>query len=99
MSSNAKTPKILRNDWTVNQRVIRTVSIIRQLSLGRILRFSGNEFIAMGENLTIGLGVVDSDTGDIFVSPFSDMSFRELDTLCQRHGIGPVIPDSEGNPP
>lgn len=77
----------------LNPRIIRTLSIIRQLGLGKILRLGSFGQVAMGGDLTIGLAMMDTSTGKMYVSPLSDLSFRDLDELCERYQIGPVIHD------
>ena len=78
---------------TLNPRIVRTLSIIRQLGSGQVLRLSNGASVAMSGNLTIGLVTEDADTGKIYVSPLSDLSFRDLDELCERYKIGPIIPE------
>lgn len=80
---------------TLNPQIIRTLSIIRQLALGKILRLNATSTIAMSGNFTIGLLVENLDTRKLYVSPMSDLSFRDLNELCERYEIGPIIPEKK----
>ena len=75
----------------LNPRIVRTLSIIRQLGLGKVLKLDSGASVAMARNLNIGLVMEDAGTGEIYVSPLSDLSFRDLDELCERYKIGPII--------
>ena len=75
----------------LNPRIIRTLSVIRQLGLGKVLKFDSGASVAMAGNLNIGLVMEDAETGKIYVSPLSDLSFRDLDELCEHYKIGPII--------
>lgn len=69
------------------QDVIRTVSIIKELALGKTLKM-GNFTLAMGEDMSVGfLYEIDGENRVV-----SSMTLEELNAVLNKHEIGVVIP-------
>lgn len=75
----------------VNYNLARTLSIVRELALGRRLTLPIG-IIAMGEDLTIGFLMTNVDTGEERVGGLQDLTLKELNGLLEKYSIGIPVP-------
>lgn len=70
--------------------MIRTLSIVKQLSQGKTLTIDGFT-IGMGKDMSIGCVMTNSD-GQKYIMGLTTMDLRELNEALNRHNIGNMIP-------
>lgn len=78
-------------EQTVDRQLTRTLAIVRQLARGKRLHLPDGSRIAMGQDYTIGL--IYEIRGKDTISPLAEMTFSQLNTICEKHRIGPIIPE------
>ena len=70
--------------------MVRTISVVRELALGKILTLGNGLGIMMGADMSIG-SVIDVERRKM-VAGLSTMDLCELNDLLNKHGIGHAIP-------
>jgi hypothetical protein len=70
--------------------VARTMSVVRELSAGKMLTLPDGKRIAMGADMSIG--PVIEVHGEETVAGLATMDLCELNDLLDRHGIGDAVP-------
>lgn len=70
--------------------VLRTMSIVNQLSKGKTLTLEEGYVIGMVEDMTIGFIITNSD-GDEGISNISELTLRELNKLLNKYEIYTII--------
>lgn len=73
----------------MNDQIVRTLSIVRELSKGKRL-VVGKWTLVMGDDMTIGFLMKRSD-GSEFVT--SSLTLKGVNDLCEEYGIGMAIPE------
>ena len=77
----------------------RTLSIVREMAMGKRLSLSDGQVLAMGEDLSIGFVASKKDTAtgetsEVLMQPLGDpIDLAMLDRILEREGIGYAIPD------
>ena len=66
----------------------RTMSIVKELHLGKKLKLSDGYTIAMGEDMSIGYVFTDQADGKETIGGMSSMDLRQLNELLEKYGIG-----------
>lgn len=69
----------------------RTLSVVKELARGRQLILPDGRVVAMGEDMSIGFVITDSN-GEDCIGSLSTMDLRRLNRLLDENDIGKVIP-------
>ena len=75
----------------MKDNVARTLSIVREMAMGKQLTLPTGDKVGMGENMMIGAVYVDSN-GNEGISPLSSMDLQQLDYILTKYDIGHAIP-------
>jgi hypothetical protein len=70
----------------------RTLNIVKELALGKILKLPNGWEIAMGEDMSIGCVIYDAE-GNATIGGLSTMDLKGLNRILTEHDIGMVIPN------
>jgi hypothetical protein len=71
--------------------ICRTLSIVRELSLGKTLTLPSGHTIGMGDDLSIGYIMTDHKGGQ-FIGGLATMDLKALNRILTENDIGMVIP-------
>lgn len=72
-------------------QIIRTLSIVRQLSEGKILKTS-HGVIAMGEDMSIGFAYETGKLQEYAISGLATMDLKTLNRILEEESIGITLP-------
>ena len=78
-------------EFVSDDDIRRTLSIVRELSLGKVLTLPSGHMIGMGDDMSIG-GILVRQDGSRGVAGLSTMDLKDLNALLTKNNIGFVIP-------
>lgn len=74
-----------------NHELARTLSIVKELAMGKTLHLPDGYRIGMGQDMSIGY--LHTLRGEDYVSGLATMDLAQLNHLLNEHEIGNAIPD------
>ena len=76
----------------IRQDHARTLAIVKQLALGKTIKIDEYE-IGMGNDMSIGVIMTNSKTGETHIGGLSTMDLAQFNNLLNKHNINNPIPE------